>query len=390
MTDSEKPPAPRYRFGFVLTVAAGNMTRYLNLRKYAERVEDVECVWAPVKHFLEPDPFQKLPGPLRNRAVVMRESEPVMHRYGQMDAIMFHAFEPYVRSVSTHRLGRKPAIVWSQDNPPYVPGGEGKVAYGGTHARSDARRRLRYRFDLWCASRVDLFSAVFALGGRYSRPGLRHTSGPGPSASCGIGPGTMAVCPARIVGGRKTQSSFRGWRLRAKRWRYASHRLAGAVSPEREPSSGHEIAPSGTSGAGCLRVYRYVGERRKAAAALRRERYFRAAYPRGCFILGGARRGGYGASGHQHADGRHPRPDSRQRNGLSHRRRRRSRARARIERLVEDAALRDRMGKAGRALVEKDFSAAVCVPRILDAMKRTVDGLSGSHPRLTESAATGK
>ena len=26
-----------YRFGFVLTTAAGNMTRYLNLRKYADQ-----------------------------------------------------------------------------------------------------------------------------------------------------------------------------------------------------------------------------------------------------------------------------------------------------------------------------------------------------------------
>ena len=31
-------PAHTYRFGFVLSTGSGNLTRYLNLRKYAERV----------------------------------------------------------------------------------------------------------------------------------------------------------------------------------------------------------------------------------------------------------------------------------------------------------------------------------------------------------------
>ncbi len=34
-----------YRVGFILTTTAGNMTRYINLRKYAERDPEVECVW---------------------------------------------------------------------------------------------------------------------------------------------------------------------------------------------------------------------------------------------------------------------------------------------------------------------------------------------------------
>ena len=74
----------KYRFGFILTTAAGNMTRYQNLRKYADMDPEVECIWAPVKHYLEPDPFWCLPGPLRSRAVVMREAAPVMSQANRL------------------------------------------------------------------------------------------------------------------------------------------------------------------------------------------------------------------------------------------------------------------------------------------------------------------
>lgn len=146
----------RYRFGFVLTTAAGNMTRYQNLRKYADLDPEVECVWAPVKHYLEPDPFRRLPGPLRSRAVVMREAEPVMSRASRFDAIMFHAFEPYVLSVLREKRGQKPLIVWSQDNPP-LSGQANQPLYDGSHARASWRRGLRFEFDRWCVQRTDLF-----------------------------------------------------------------------------------------------------------------------------------------------------------------------------------------------------------------------------------------
>ena len=145
-----------YRFGFVLTTAAGNMTRYLNLRKYAERDMEVECVWAPVKHYLEPDPFRRLPGPLRTRAVVMHEAKTVMSQFKRLDAIMFHAFEPYVVSVFKGGGRDKPLLVWSQDNPPMSDPCQ-HPQYGGIHARSIQRQRMRFLFDRWCARRSSLF-----------------------------------------------------------------------------------------------------------------------------------------------------------------------------------------------------------------------------------------
>lgn len=147
-----------YRFGFVLTTAAGNMTRYQNLRKYAERDPEVECVWAPIKHYLEPDPFAYLPAPLRSRAIVMREATPVMHQAASLDAIMFHAFEPYVLAVLKFGKTQNPLLVWSQDNPP-LSGRQAEPEYGGVHKRSAWRKRLRYLFDHWCLSRTGLFVA---------------------------------------------------------------------------------------------------------------------------------------------------------------------------------------------------------------------------------------
>ena len=132
------------------------MTRYLNLRKYAERDMEVECVWAPVKHYLEPDPFRRLPGPLRTRAVVMHEAKPVMSQFKRLDAIMFHAFEPYVVSVFKGGGRDKPLLVWSQDNPPMSDPCQ-HPQYGGIHARSIQRQRMRFLFDRWCARRSSLF-----------------------------------------------------------------------------------------------------------------------------------------------------------------------------------------------------------------------------------------
>ena len=134
------------------------MTRYQNLRKYAERDPEVECVWAPVKHYLEPDPFAYLPDLLRSRAIVMREAAPVMHQAESLDAIMFHAFEPYVLSVLKFGKTQNPLLVWSQDNPP-LSGRQAEPDYGGVHKRSAWRKRLRYLFDHWCLSRTGLFVA---------------------------------------------------------------------------------------------------------------------------------------------------------------------------------------------------------------------------------------
>jgi glycosyltransferase involved in cell wall biosynthesis len=154
--DGELPR--RYRFGFVLTTAAGNQTRYLNLRKYAERDAEVECVWAPISHFLDPDPYKKLPGPLGTRMVVARQARPVMKQLRMMDAVLFHAFEPYAWTALRSLVHSRPAIVWSQDNPPLGdPSAHPQSHYGSEYARPGWRARIRFAFDRWCAGRTALF-----------------------------------------------------------------------------------------------------------------------------------------------------------------------------------------------------------------------------------------
>ena len=110
--------ARRYRFGFVLSTGGGNLTRYLTLRKFAERDSEVECVWAPNPGYLEPDPFAWAPPILRQRLMVMRLARPVLRELATFDAVMFHAFEPYALASLRSLLARRPVIVWSQDDPP--------------------------------------------------------------------------------------------------------------------------------------------------------------------------------------------------------------------------------------------------------------------------------
>ena len=151
MTNQE---ARRYRFGFVLTTAAGNRTRFLNLRKYAERDPEIECVWAPVSHFMEPNPFLPWPGPIRTRMIVWRQSQPVLRQLSRLDAVMYHVFEPYLWSIMRQPFCRRPRIVWSQDNPPLAD--SRSLGYGGTWSRAPWRARLRFRFDRWCLKQAAL------------------------------------------------------------------------------------------------------------------------------------------------------------------------------------------------------------------------------------------
>ena len=89
-------PNRRYRFGFVLNTTLGNMTRYANLRKYAERDQEIDFTWAPVNHYTAPDfpsSLRFLPDPLFMRARVLQQASPVLSRLGSFDAVMFHLYE---------------------------------------------------------------------------------------------------------------------------------------------------------------------------------------------------------------------------------------------------------------------------------------------------------
>lgn len=149
----------RYRFGVVLSVGMGNMTRYLNFRKYAERDPEVDLLWAPVKHFIapdEPNPFKYLPKPLYTRAVILYQSAPVLKQMHQLDVVLFHLFEAYVFACCRSLLSKQPLIIWNNDDPPVVDP-DTYPLYPKDFNKSLQRHQFRLGLDLWCAKRAAAF-----------------------------------------------------------------------------------------------------------------------------------------------------------------------------------------------------------------------------------------
>jgi glycosyltransferase involved in cell wall biosynthesis len=149
-----KPAHARYRFGFLLTTALGNRTRFNNLRRYAERDEEVECIWAPISHYRDPDPWHFLPSAVRTRLAVWHQAQPVLRRLSGLDAVMLHAFEPTVYLCLRSLIRAQPLLVQSMDNPPDTH----SVRYSkySRVATGSPRHRLRVAVDRWCVGRTAL------------------------------------------------------------------------------------------------------------------------------------------------------------------------------------------------------------------------------------------
>jgi glycosyltransferase involved in cell wall biosynthesis len=162
MTDSHaKRPNRRmpYRFGFVLNTTLGNMTRYLNLRKYAERDEDVVFTWAPVSHYTPPDSpsrLRVLPGPLFMRARLIQQMLPVMRHLDELDAVMIHLFEAEILCGIRSYFRKTPLRISSTDEAPIIDRGNYPL-YPNDLRKAVWRQQLRLAIDLWRVGRTDLF-----------------------------------------------------------------------------------------------------------------------------------------------------------------------------------------------------------------------------------------
>ena len=360
-----------YRFGFVLTTAAGNMTRYLNLRKYAERDAEVECVWAPIKHYLEPDPFRRLPGPLRTRAIVMHEAEPVMSQFNRLDAIMFHAFEPYVVSVLRGGGRSKPLLVWSQDNPPMSDTNR-HPQYGSNHARSVLRQRLRFQFDRWCARRSSLFVPFSSWAGDVLKTDCGVPEERVRAINVGLDlelwphvPKTNMPANARpqilFVGGNFVRKGG-DLLLQVYRQHFADRadlHLVTKEPPENLPPGVQVYTDLGPNDPRLCQLYAEVDlfvlpTRADVSSWVAME-----AMATGRPVIA-TRMGGIPDIVRDGETGFLIEPNDG--NALADR----------MRVLLADAAMRQYMGAEGRAAVERDFSAAVNVPRILEAMKQAV------------------
>jgi glycosyltransferase involved in cell wall biosynthesis len=144
-----------YRIGFALTTALGNKSRYINLRKYADRDPEVQIVWAPIKHYLENDPYTRFPGPIHTQLVLNHEARAILEQLNTLDAVVVHAFQLF-SYLSLYRLARRrPLLVWYQD---YAPIRDLQMLQTYGHRIGNARRRkLRYRIESWFTRRADLY-----------------------------------------------------------------------------------------------------------------------------------------------------------------------------------------------------------------------------------------
>ena len=150
---------PLYRFGFVLNTTLGNLTRYQNLRKYAERDSEIECSWAPVSHYTPPDHatlLRFLPAPLFMRARVLQQAWPVLGRLRDFDAVMVHLFEADVLCSLRSYLARRPLHISSTDEAPIVDRSNYPL-YPNELAKPVWRQKLRLAIDHWRARRTDEF-----------------------------------------------------------------------------------------------------------------------------------------------------------------------------------------------------------------------------------------
>lgn len=156
-------PAPRaskpYRFGFMLTTTLGNMTRYQNLRKYAERDPTVEFTWAPVSHYTPPDAPSRLrflPPALFMRARVFQQAWPVLGRLDRFDAVMIHLFEADVLCAVRGCVLSRPLCFSSTDEAP-ITDRESYPMYPSEATKPAWRHKARLALDRWRVRHTDYF-----------------------------------------------------------------------------------------------------------------------------------------------------------------------------------------------------------------------------------------
>lgn len=143
-----------YRFGFALTTALGNQTRYVNLRKYADRDPEVEATWAPITHHLDPDPYARWPGAIHHQLVLNHQAAAVVDRWASLDAVVVHAFQLFAYLSLRRRRDRGPVLALYQDYAPFRD--PAVLQQYGQDVRDDWRRRGRFQLQSWFTRRADL------------------------------------------------------------------------------------------------------------------------------------------------------------------------------------------------------------------------------------------
>lgn len=363
-----------YRFGFALNTTLGNMTRYLNLRKYGERVTGVECVWAPANHYTPPEVrtrLRVLPAPLFMRARILQQSAPVLRTLASLDAVMIHLFEVESLCALRSLLVSRPLLFSSTDEAPESM--EAPAHYPGSH-RSTSRRRLRATWDRWRIQRMDGFipfsqrvaDGLIAAGARADRVTPIHVGldlerwlDPGPRTLRESGPVRLLFVGGDFArkGGPLLLEVF------AERFTgVAELHLVSQQAPTANLPSGvfvyRDLVPNDPR---IIELYRtadaFVVPTLADTGPL--WSYLEAMAMRLPVI--GTRTGANAEIVLDGTTGLMVRPGDKASLGAA------------LEHLIADGASRIRMGAAGRHLVDASYSAATNVPRIFDRMKVAVE-----------------
>jgi glycosyltransferase involved in cell wall biosynthesis len=158
--ESSSAAPGRYRFGFVLNTTIGNMTRYVNLRKYAERDSSLDLTWAPVSHYMpEADTgglTRLLPQGVRLRLLVLSQAAPVLGHLDKIDAVMVHLFEADILLLLRRYVRDLPLLFSSTDEAPMVDRDHYPL-YPNDLRKSVLRQKLRLAIDLWRVRHTDHF-----------------------------------------------------------------------------------------------------------------------------------------------------------------------------------------------------------------------------------------
>ena len=160
-------PVRRYRFAFVLNTTIGNMTRYVNLRKFADRDVEVDAHWVPVS--ILPQATEVVLGMMPRifalRWRILSQVLPTLLHLGRFDAVMLHLFQAEVACVARRYLSRGPALISSTDEAPVIDR-ETYPLYPQEQRKPLWRRDFRLKLDRSRAARIDGFIPFTAWGGR--------------------------------------------------------------------------------------------------------------------------------------------------------------------------------------------------------------------------------
>jgi glycosyltransferase involved in cell wall biosynthesis len=149
----------KYRIGFAMYDGKGFATHNQNIRKYVQRDPELEIVWTPLGSGQAPAAYRHAPALLRNQLALLNEAYPVIRHWQQLDAIVVEDAPRLLALLILKKLlfdqkQRAPILVLYQDYAPLHD--TNLLAWYGYHtSRSSLPGRLSYTVQRWAVQQAD-------------------------------------------------------------------------------------------------------------------------------------------------------------------------------------------------------------------------------------------